>query len=57
MRVGTLVNHKKHFGVGIVTDVKDVNGRTQLQIHWLRSGKTTGWAWRDYKYSLEVICE
>ena len=56
MRVGTLVNHKKHFGVGIVTDIKEVNGITQLLIHWLRSGKVTGWSWIDNR-GVETICK
>ena len=56
MRVGTLVNHKNYFGVGVVTHIKEVNGRTQWIIHWLREGRDFGWAWTD-STNVEVLCK
>jgi len=56
MKVGSLVIHKGYFGVGIVTDIKEVNGKTQWLIHWLRLGKDTGWAWVD-NGGVEVLCK
>lgn len=59
MRIGTLVNHKSYFGVGIVVGLKEVEGRTQWLIHWLREGKRFCWSWTDVdlRQSVEVICE
>lgn len=59
MRIGTLVEHKSYFGVGIVVGLKEVEGRTQWLIHWLREGKSFCWSNtdRDLQKSVEVICE
>ena len=59
MRVGTLVNHKKYFGVGIVIDLQEIEGRKQWTIYWLREGRNFGWADvnRDLQLSVEVICK
>ena len=56
MRVGTLVNHKNYFGVGIVTHIKKVNKKIQWKILWLREGKDFGWSWTDDP-SVEVLCK
>ena len=59
MRIGTLVNHEDYFGVGIVTDITKVNGKTQWLIYWLREGRTVGWAWADVDLgkSVKIICK
>ena len=59
MRVGTLVNHEEYFGVGIVIDTKEVDGKTQWLIHWLREGKDIGWTLvdADLRHSVEIICK
>ena len=58
MRVGTLVEHKNYFGVGIVIDIRD-RGKKQWLIHWLKEGKNFGWAniERDLQQSVEIICK
>lgn len=59
MRVGTLVEHKEYFGVGIVIDLQEIKGRKQWIIHWLREGRNFGWADvdRDIQHSVEIICK
>ena len=59
MRVGTLVNHKNYFGVGIVIDMREFRGVRQYKVHWLKEGRTFGWADidRDIPLSVEVICK
>ena len=59
MQVGTLVNHKNYFGVGIVIDTKEVDGKTQWLIHWLTEGRTVGWSLVDayLRHSVEVLCK
>ena len=59
MKVGSLVNHEDYFGVGIVIDLQEIEGKTQWLIHWLREGKTVGWAWADVdlRQSVEVLCK
>ena len=59
MRVGTLVNHENYFGVGIVIDLQEIEGRKQWLIHWLREERNFGWAWvdRDLQQSVEIICK
>ena len=56
MRVGTLVNHKNFFGVGVITHIKHL-GTTpvQFKVLWLREGRDFGWSWIDD--SVEVICK
>jgi hypothetical protein len=56
MRVGTLVNHKNYFGVGIVTDIREFRGKMEWKILWLREGKDFGWATRNDS-SVEVLCK
>ena len=59
MRVGTLVNHKNYFGVGIVIDIREFRGERQYKVHWLREGRNFGWANvdRDLQLSVEIICK
>ena len=59
MRVGTLVNHKNYFGVGIVIDIREFRGEREYKVHWLREGKNFGWANidRDLQLSVEIICK
>jgi len=59
MRVGTLVNHKNYFGVGIVIDIREFRGEKQYKAHWLREGKSFCWANidRDLRHSVEIICK
>ena len=59
MRIGTLVNHEKYFGVGIVIDLQEIEGRTQWLIHWIKEGRTVGWAWvhGDLGHNVEIICK
>ena len=59
MRVGTLVNHEEYFGVGIVVDILDCDGKIQWLIYWLREGRTVGWAWTDVDLgqSVEILCK
>ena len=59
MRVGTLVEHKKYFGVGIVIDTRGFGKKIQWKIHWLREGRDFGWADidRDLQQSVEIICK
>ena len=55
MRIGTLVNHKSYFGVGVVTHIRKANKKTQFKVLWFREGRDFGWAWIDD--SVETICE
>ena len=55
MRIGTLVNHKNYFGVGVVTHMRKVNKKMQFKVLWLREGKDFGWSWIDD--SVEVLCK
>ena len=59
MRVGTLVNHKNYFGVGIVIAMRELRGERLYKVYWLREGKNYGWANidRDLRQSVEVICK
>ena len=59
MRIGTLVNHEEYFGVGIIVDLQEIRGRKQWIIHWLKVGRTYGWADvdRDLQLSVEIICK
>ena len=59
MKVGSLVNHEDYFGVGIVIDLQETEGKTEWLIYWLREGKTVGWAVvdRDIRQSVEIICK
>ena len=59
MRIGTLVEHKSYFGVGIVTDMKKIKGITHWIIYWLREGRDFGWANADVdlQESVEIICK
>ena len=59
MRIGTLVNHKNYFGVGIVIDIREFRGAREYKVHWITEGKDFGWADidRDIPLSVEVICE
>ena len=58
MRVGTLVEHKNYFGVGIVIDIREFRGETEYKVHWLKEGRTFGWAWVHGDIgSVEVICK
>ena len=59
MRIGTLVNHKNYFGVGIVIDIREFRGVREYKVHWITEGKDFGWADidRDISLSVEVICE
>jgi hypothetical protein len=59
MKVGSLVNHKTYFGVGIVIDSQEIEGKRQWLIHWLKEGKTFGWSLtdRDLQQSVEVLCK
>ena len=59
MKVGSLVNHEDYFGVGIVIDLQEIEGKTQWLIHWHRVGKTVGWSWADVdlRQSVELLCE
>jgi hypothetical protein len=56
IRVGTLVNHKNFFGVGIITHVKNL-GTTpvQFKVHWIREGRDFGWSWIDD--TVEILCK
>ena len=56
MRVGTLVNHKGYFGVGVVTHIMKINGKKQFKVLWLREGRDFGWSWIDYD-GVEVLCK
>lgn len=59
MRVGTLVNHEDYFGVGIVIDIRETQGKREWIIHWIIEGKNFGWvnADVDLRQSVEIICE
>ena len=59
MRVGTLVEHKNYFGVGIVIAMREFRGERLYKVHWLKEGKNFGWAniERDLQLSVEVICK
>ena len=58
MKVGSLVNHEHYFGVGIVIDIRETQGRKEWLIHWLKEGRTFGWAWVDGdRDTVEVICK
>ena len=59
MRVGTLVEHKSYFGVGIVIDIREFRGEKEYKAHWLREGRNFGWAnvERDLHLSVEIICK
>tara|TARA_B100000287_G_C20220657_1_gene617888 strand:- start:21 stop:278 length:258 start_codon:yes stop_codon:yes gene_type:complete len=59
MRVGTLVEHKNYFGVGIVIDIRELRGEREYKVHWLREGRNFGWANvdRDLQLSVEIICK
>ena len=59
MKVGSLVNHKNYFGVGIVIAMRELRGERLYKVHWLREGKNFGWANvdRDLRQSVEVICK
>lgn len=59
MKVGSLVEHKSYFGVGIVINIREFRGERQWKVHWLREGKNFGWANvdRDLRQSVEVLCE
>lgn len=59
MKVGSLVEHKTYFGVGIVIDIRRYGGEPQWKIHWLREGKNFGWAYvnLDIQHSVEIICK
>ena len=56
MRVGTLVNHKGYFGVGIVTHVKNLGATpVQFKVYWIRESRDFGWSWIDD--TVEIICK
>jgi hypothetical protein len=59
MKVGSLVNHKNYFGVGIVIAMRELRGERLYKVHWLREGKNFGWANidRDLRQSVEVLCK
>ena len=59
MKVGSLVNHKNYFGVGIVIAMRELRGERLYKVHWLREGKSFGWANidRDLRQSVEIICK
>jgi len=59
MRVGTLVEHKSYFGVGIVIAMRELRGEKEYIVHWLREGRNFGWANidRDLHLSVEIICK
>ena len=56
MRVGTLVNHENYFGVGVITNIRKVNGSIEWKILWLREGRDFGWATRNDS-SVEILCK
>ena len=56
MKVGSLVEHKNYFGVGVVTHIRKVNGSTEWKILWLREGRDFGWSRFDDR-SVEVLCK
>ena len=59
MRVGTLVEHKSYFGVGIVIDIREFRGEMEYKVHWIREGRNFGWSNvnRDLQLSVEIICK
>ena len=57
IKIGTLVIHKGYFGLGVVVNMRTLQGwtKSQFKVHWLREEKDFGWAWVDD--NVEVLCE